>query len=372
MKVKKVFVLFLKVTEKCNLFCDHCYVLPGRKQGGVFLDTELASEIIFRLYRHLCRNGNLHLHVVFHGGEPLLMGRAFYEDIYARWKLIENDLNRESRDSRVSFSIMTNLLLYDSSYDWIVKNLFNGSIGTSFDITRKTSKGFGDFYKKWIKKYEEVKSKFSVFLGITVSKKTLDFPVKFWVNKLKELDPDSFDFYWYVPRLDLQEKDELFVSWDEYVSFLMDFVQLWFDSGGNILKLKVVKNFVESGRFTFSGNSACAESHFVIDPGGDVHICPAVSGQGNFFLTGNIFRDSVNSILKSPIRISLISDSYSVPAQCLSCDYVSMCNSGCLLFKKLGLIKGNKCRSFFDKVLGLLDGLVLQGVSSIVSKEGMV
>ncbi|MGB9809776.1 MAG: hypothetical protein ACPLSA_07045, partial [Caldanaerobacter sp.] len=52
-------------------------------------------------------SGQRHITVVFHGGEPLLLGVEYYEKIL-------NELSKEGLELSVSFQ--TNLLLYDQNW----------------------------------------------------------------------------------------------------------------------------------------------------------------------------------------------------------------------------------------------------------------
>lgn len=70
----------LKVASRCDLACDHCYVYEHADQSwrarpGT-LAPETAARAAERVAEHAAAHGIPEVHVVLHGGEPLLLGPA--------------------------------------------------------------------------------------------------------------------------------------------------------------------------------------------------------------------------------------------------------------------------------------------------------
>src|SRR5690606_2643825 len=75
----------LKVASRCDLSCDHCYVYEHADQGWrrqpmVMSDTTTA-RVAERIAEHAQKHGLGTVHVILHGGEPLLAGPARLERI---------------------------------------------------------------------------------------------------------------------------------------------------------------------------------------------------------------------------------------------------------------------------------------------------
>jgi uncharacterized protein len=70
----------LKVHSRCDLACDHCYVYQGADQSWHGRPMAMSDETIAwtaqRIAEHAKAHGLTGVHVVLHGGEPLLAGPA--------------------------------------------------------------------------------------------------------------------------------------------------------------------------------------------------------------------------------------------------------------------------------------------------------
>src|SRR5215467_15729559 len=68
----------LKVSSRCDLVCDHCYVYEHADQSWRHkprkIDTRTVSQAAHRIAEHAGRHGLSRVYVVLHGGEPLLLG----------------------------------------------------------------------------------------------------------------------------------------------------------------------------------------------------------------------------------------------------------------------------------------------------------
>nr|WP_316727250.1 FxsB family cyclophane-forming radical SAM/SPASM peptide maturase [Streptomyces sp. 11x1] len=70
----------LKMHSRCDLACDHCYVYEHADQSWsrrpVVVSDEVPRATAERIAEHAGAHGLPAVHVVLHGGEPLLAGRA--------------------------------------------------------------------------------------------------------------------------------------------------------------------------------------------------------------------------------------------------------------------------------------------------------
>src|ERR1700680_5184378 len=68
----------LKVHSRCDLSCDHCYVYQNVDQSWRKKPIALAEETARMAATRIAENASIHqldsVHVVLHGGEPLLLG----------------------------------------------------------------------------------------------------------------------------------------------------------------------------------------------------------------------------------------------------------------------------------------------------------
>jgi radical SAM protein with 4Fe4S-binding SPASM domain len=337
------FTFYFKPTNRCNLCCEHCYVPEDKRMESTdFMSTDQAITILKKIedyFKDKCPK----VRILFHGGEPMLAGVDFYRKIYEHFK----------NSSVFDFGFQTNLTLYNSEWDDVITNMFNSYVGTSFDLTRKTKGGFEDFQRIWEEKYFLFKEKFKVSIEFTVTKVFLSKPIDFWIDFIERHNPDIFSFGWYT---DVHSKSELFVCYNDYLKFIIDFTKHWLNRG-HFLNFKPVRGIfgitynpiLNKHQFSYDGacmfNTFCSDNHLVINPNGEVGICPALSA--NDFNFGNIFKQEIDEILNSKERLQFIAFQKTPPIECLSCNYFVICNTGCPFLRKLGLLQKDKCVDFF-------------------------
>ena len=78
----------LKVHSRCNLACDYCYVYEMADQGWQRQPLTMSPAVVAAAVRRIAQHARAHdldsMQVVLHGGEPLLAGAAFIEDLARR------------------------------------------------------------------------------------------------------------------------------------------------------------------------------------------------------------------------------------------------------------------------------------------------
>jgi uncharacterized protein len=77
----------VKVTSRCDLACDHCYVYDDPQQAWLRQPVRIGFDVVqlaaARIAEHAERHGLERVAVVLHGGEPLLLGEAGLAPILA-------------------------------------------------------------------------------------------------------------------------------------------------------------------------------------------------------------------------------------------------------------------------------------------------
>lgn len=118
----RISLIVLQPTSLCNLNCRYCYV-PNRRDGTLMSDAVLEAVIVKGLRSRLVERS---VEFLFHAGEPLAAGRAFYERAA---DLIERN---NPRGLRVAKAIQTNATLVDDAWCRLFKT-HNYHIGVSID-----------------------------------------------------------------------------------------------------------------------------------------------------------------------------------------------------------------------------------------------
>lgn len=118
----------IKVTENCNYNCDFCFYAKKNYDSSKTMTLDLCKKIIRKTSDYNYSNCVKNSSIIFHGGEPLLRGMDFFEEIME----FEQEIMREYPDRTFDSTIQTNASLVNS--DWI--NFFkkyNFNVGISLD-----------------------------------------------------------------------------------------------------------------------------------------------------------------------------------------------------------------------------------------------
>jgi len=115
--------LVMVATNGCNIRCTYCNA-SASGAGGPHMPPELAVDVAEVLVK-CTRWAEVHLH--FHGGEPLLLSRAWFESVVSRMR------ERAALcGKRLSLSVQTNGTLVDAEWTALFKRL-RLDVGVSCD-----------------------------------------------------------------------------------------------------------------------------------------------------------------------------------------------------------------------------------------------
>lgn len=118
--------IIIKLTTACNLRCSYC---SEGNQRQVILSKQNLYKLIDELSSLLDKCQDKDIDILWHGGEPLLVGKTFLQEAmqYAQKKL---------RGYNLQFSLQTNGVLIDDEWIAIFKK-FSVGVGVSLDGYRE-------------------------------------------------------------------------------------------------------------------------------------------------------------------------------------------------------------------------------------------
>ena len=338
MENKFIHLLYVP-TMACNMACKYCYLEDNTYDESCSykaLDTLKYAVNKFR------ESGVIPFNISLHGGEVTTLS---HEDFYDLVEYISNYYN-ENRDliSNAGFRvgvphIKTNLYGIDKHIDTI--NKFNvsvsGSLDLPFSLHRKyrVTKGGKDTLDKIFKNIEllkDIPNKKKV--SSTIFKEHYNHideiieDIKY-LNKNSCLDMNDFNF---MIGFDYNSNGILHhLTEEEQVEFYnrmhKEFDGTDLDSGVNGAW------FDEFGPEYCSNCDNCGEKFFLLERNGDIYSC--VRGQKNKdYYYGNIYKDSVESILKTAInKIFINHNKLPFNEECKKCGYLYLCKTGCPFVK---------------------------------------
>ncbi|MFF0106101.1 FxsB family cyclophane-forming radical SAM/SPASM peptide maturase [Streptomyces hirsutus] len=120
----------LKVANRCNIDCDYCFVFNSRDQAArrlpARMDLAVARAAARRIGEHAAAHGLRTIHVVLHGGEPLLAGVGHMAG------LLETVRDGVPDGTRVLFELQTNGTLLSGAWLDLFER-YEVAVGVSLD-----------------------------------------------------------------------------------------------------------------------------------------------------------------------------------------------------------------------------------------------
>jgi uncharacterized protein len=324
--------LIVKTTRKCNLRCSYCHDWRSRSEPFPF-------EVLAHLTAKALRNPSRRLvNFIWHGGEPLLLGREFFQRALS---LQEKFLQPRQY---VINSIQTNgTLMTEEWCEFLKRNRF--TVGLSIDgperihnLNRSYASGRGS--------YDDV------VRGIGLLKRReLNFGVLLVLNQntscltardifdfvLNDLGVKTFSFLPAVPdnipgELSGERATTDFFDMSQYNDFMIEIFDYWFaldDPDVRIRELDGILRAIMGGNpqcCTLAGN--CIGENYHIEPNGNIFHCDKYVGDPAYHL-GNVLTDDFEGILQTDKFRNLISEESRSQSLMSCCPHHAVCNGGC-------------------------------------------
>ena len=317
----------VKPTHICNLACTYCYsddvrkpVMAAETLGVTIRETlELAKQ-----YESVDE-----VDFIWHGGEPLVAGREFFESIVSFQSEFASGV-------RFTNSVQTNGTLIDSRWaEFFAKEGFNVSLSLDGpeeinDRFRVYRSGAGSFAKTW----KAIQALRAVGLNpgvcIVLSRATIDRTQEI----LRFLSDNHLRFNVIPLTLSGSARDhydELSITPQEYARAWISMYDEWIDAKDGYV---YGHDFVVKTRAILYGKAAdcigmsnCADFNLSVDPIGDVYPCASLSGNPAAKL-GNIGDAPLVDILND--ERSTTFRNRAVDPQCAECKWQHVCHGGCM------------------------------------------
>lgn len=312
----KRLTVLLEPTAACNLRCKHCYHAKTS-----YVHNKMSMDVLDK-FLFACMPHYKAIRIIWHGGEPLLMGLDFFESAY---NLINQYANKF--DVKVEFGLQTNgTLLNEKNIDFF-KNT-NTHISLSYDgpfndiLRQRTSDVEQAIYL--LKKKEVKFSCLSTINSASVEQlietynffKDLNVPIKF-----NPIFPDG-----------AAKENSLFImsssQWAE--EFCKLFINWFYDKDCNIEVssccdiLKKYLGLFKNGCV----NGTCMFRFVAIDANGNLYPCGRLVDQ-NYLLADVSSIDDIRQIFISPNYLKILERNEQRIAKCKDCKWFSQCHAGC-------------------------------------------
>jgi uncharacterized protein len=327
--------VIFKPTEACNARCIYCDVVHKKPRPPITMPLSTLELFFSRLNEFLSEKPEENVEVIWHGGEPLLLG----PDYFAKALQFQEKLCPES-SHRIRHSIQSNLTLFSREFTPILKKLGINSLGTSYDPIenlrglgrKRDSAAYNHHFMKGLSLAEE--EGFSWGLIYVVTKLSLDNPLKIYQFLANLCLKGAFNFN---PVLLYGGKlEHLKITPEEYVDFLGAIFPFWWQNRGANPGVEpfssLVGNLLEGRVSLGCGDSGtCAYNYINVLPDGSLSHCGRAADWG-LLDYGSIFEKSFAQVLADPQRNTLMQRNTILPkTDCQGCRFWHICHGGCPL-----------------------------------------
>lgn len=354
MEPNKPLTVIAKTTKDCNLECRYCLTEENSDSGN--MDLETLENMLKKVASQNAKFGRTT--IIWHGGEPLIMGLDFYKEAVKIQKSVKNH--------HFFNDIQTNALRLDEYMDFFKEEKFN--VGFSLDgpahiqnYTRPIKGGLPSFDKTFEMIKEAKKQKIGggvIFLLNSATNTHLEEIYQFFKeNEIHhQVNPQ-------IPSGKAKINTDLALTPADMGKGLVKYFDIWFNDHSKpiidvdpfsriIYNLSMDRNNKLKLNYPYGCNFSndCANTFIGISPKGNVYPCGRLSGNEDF-LMGNINTDDMQTIIYSQARMKMIERNKDVLQDCKPCNYKTICNSGCPdnaylfhgdIMKKDGLCVTNK------------------------------
>lgn len=204
--------VFIRPANHCNFICKHCFL-----DKEILKKEELSINDVKCFFDLLVKDFSI-IFVRFHGGEPTLVGKEYYRELFSYQKKLSEKFNVVFNNT-----IQTNGLLLDEEYIQILMDA-NSTIGISYDgnhnnVLRPHSE---EVYER-INLLKKSKARFSAICVETEKSVENLFETYEWFQK----ESIHFKFHPILPRGFAKRDHSLTLNIENYVSKISQLYTHW-------------------------------------------------------------------------------------------------------------------------------------------------
>lgn len=319
----------IKLTNFCNLKCKYCYTSDSAFFGNMSIQT--LRKVVNGVADYLDNTqSNHHFTFLWHGGEPLLMGKEFFKEIVN----LQNDILPNDRYTNI---VQSNLTLLDEQYcNFFKENNFR--LSTSIDGTidvhdaNRIYKNGGGSFLDVIDKLNLAKSYGLEISALLVLNKQNINKIEDIYNFFKKEKIDIVAGSLTLSGQALHNYEYVMISPKEFASGIIKLFDMWFDDTDSppvFINLEdLVDSIIQNHPIECSHLKNCQKHFISISPNGNVYPCSRFEGSDLCY--GNIQNETFLEILQSKTRKAVIEQLDSRNKECKGCEWITICNGGCM------------------------------------------
>ncbi|MGD0974637.1 MAG: radical SAM protein [Candidatus Korobacteraceae bacterium] len=326
--------VILEPTAECNSRCVYCDGVREGKRSSARMPMELLEVLFSRINEFLLARPDENMEVVWHGGEPLLLGPKYFRDA-----LRLQEKHCAQTRTRIRHCIQSNLTLLTREFLGPLKELGITGFGSSYEMVpdvrglgpRRDSADYNRRFLDAVCLLEEEGFTWGVIYVVT--KLSLARPLEIFQH-LANLSKGAFGFN--PVLLYGRDLDYLRVTAEEYADFLGAILPTWWRQREELSQVHpfdwLVGGFLkENTSLTCCDSGICARTHFSVLPDGTISHCGRAS-DWDLLDYGSILNTSLAEVFDDPQRAVLMQRNTVLPeGECKDCRFWEICHGGCPL-----------------------------------------
>lgn len=363
--------VIVKVTLDCNIRCKYCYVQRNRGYEGQdhIMSRNTLKMLMIRISDYLKNNPNIDQFTFYwHGGEPLLAGRAFFEECFR--------LQQEYIPKNISLinTISTNGILLDKEWINLIKKI-GFAICLSLDGPQEVHDAWR-ISKNGEGTYDRVVSSIKLLQQYNITPSVLSVVTP-------EALSDGQEIYHHLRQLGITWMDFMYPFYSiidntldqnidpaEWGYFYKDVFDAWMNEGNPEVYIRLLNDLCMlrlGGRTTMCWSGSNCSYVITVDPSGNIYICDDLLSYSDSML-GNIHEAALIDVDKNCRLSRLSKKSFIYGEECLNCSYFAYCMGGCTLFRarKLDDFHG---KNYFCKSQRIIIDHINDFFQSIISQK---
>lgn len=333
--------LVVKLHERCNIACDHCYMYRGADQGWrrrpVRMPDGVVDQAAARLGEHARRHALADVRVVFHGGEPLLAGAATMERAMRSFRAAMPP------STRVQFAVQTNGILLDARFLRLFRR-FDVGVGVSLDGDRSANDRHRR-YAKGLSSYDgavvgiralRAPENRRIYRGLLCTIDVRNDPVRTY-EALLEHEPPRIDLLlphgnWVhpPPEVDVRAGEDRPTPYAEWLITVFD---RWYEARPAETGIRMFESIMAlllGGLSTTESFGLAPPAALVVESDGTFEGSDALkTTAADGGATGmSVFTDSLDDVIEHPLITTARNGRAGLGALCRRCPVVAICGGG--------------------------------------------
>ncbi|GAA3147121.1 hypothetical protein GCM10010521_37910 [Streptomyces rameus] len=326
----------LKVANRCNIDCDYCFVFNSKDQAARRLPARMDLAVVRAAARQIGEHASAHrlraIHLVLHGGEPLLVGVGHMAD------LLQAVRDSVPAGTRVLFELQTNGTLLSGAWLDLFEQ-YEVAVGVSLDGPprandrhRLTHTGRSSAASA-VRGIELLRSRPHLFAGLLAVVDLANDPVEVH-DYLAAFEPPVIDFGLpHATHDDPPHRSDPSVP--EYGLWMSRVYDAWLarpEYGHSVRMLEDIVALTSGVRGSVETLGLAPPTSVVIESDGSIEAVDTLRSveEGATWLGLDVLRHSFDEALSHPKLLHRQHGKEALAEQCRACPLVGVCGGGYL------------------------------------------